>query len=121
MIDIAGFINATKATQLELSEKLGISQSAISMVKNGNMDIPKSWIDIIFKEYKINISDFTEDLDTLKDPEVKYSAKKQDDNKDNLIKSILNLTESNKILAESVSEAIRLNGILIQEIKKELV
>jgi transcriptional regulator with XRE-family HTH domain len=121
MIDIVGFINATHATQLELSDKLGVSQSAISMVKTGKMDIPKSWIDIISSEYKVDVSDFTYDEDTLKEPEVKYNPKKTEENKDHLIKSILNLTESNKILAESVSEAIRLNSQLINRIKQELV
>ena len=115
MIDIIGFINATKAKQVDLADKLGVSQTAISMVKNGKLEIPKSWIDIIEQEYHINISDFTINSDnisnnTVSEPKEEYIKDRSNDEK--LIESIFEMIRNNEKLIDNNSKLVEINATM---------
>lgn len=118
MFDIKLLMSDLKLTQSELATILGVSQTAISKVKNGYMDIPEAWVDLLNEKYNIVITKYYKGISEITEPSEIYQV---DDQKQNLIKSLLNLTESNKVLADSVNEAIKLNAILIAKISVEMV
>lgn len=117
MFDIELLMNDLKMTQNELSTVLGVSQTAISKVKNGKMDIPEAWIDLLNQKYNIIITKYFK-TDVASEPQAEYVVR--ENNTDNLIRSLLNITESNKILAESVKKAIENNSILIIRLDREM-
>ena len=117
MFDLETLMNDLKLTQNDLAKELGVTQGAISKVKNGHMDIPEAWVDHLNAKYDLVITKYFVDSSMLKDPLETYEVQNKD--KD-LIKSLLNLTESNKSLAESVNEAIKLNAMLIKKMRMEM-
>lgn len=50
MVDIEAIIRKSKKTQIQLADAIGVSQSAISKVKKGQMQMPEEWKPLI-KEY----------------------------------------------------------------------
>ena len=117
MFDIELLMADMKMTQNELATVLGVSQTAISKVKNGKMDIPETWVDFLNEKYDIVITKYFRQSDVLNDPREEYIS---NNTNSNLVSSILNLTESNKILAESVYNAIKNNTILIKKLDREM-
>jgi len=117
MFDLETLMNDLKLTQIELAKELGVSQTSISKVKNGQMDIPEKWIDHLNTKYDIIITKYFKESVIASEPMEEYVA---DTQKKDLIKSLLNLSESNKTLAESVNEAIKLNAMLIEKLNLEL-
>jgi transcriptional regulator with XRE-family HTH domain len=123
MIDIVKFINATKATQVDLADKLGVSQTAISMVKNGKLEIPKLWIDIIEKEYKININDFIINSDNISnnitsEPKEEYSTSVS--TVDKMVEAIFEIIQSNQKLIDNNTKLIETNSDLSQFLIQKL-
>lgn len=124
MIDIERFMSSMKITQSDLATKLGVSQTAISLVKNGRMDFPQSWISIIEQEYKVDISNFISP-DIVSEPPEPYEPANN--------RAIDTVAEANKILATAnkqlaevnarmQDQMLRINEKLLQIIdKKELV
>lgn len=58
MFDLQNFLKANKITQKQFSKEIGKSQTAISMVVNGEMDLPKEWLELILETYKVNPDDY---------------------------------------------------------------
>jgi len=121
MFDLELFMSELKLTQNELAIVLSVSQTAISKVKNGKMDIPEGWLPILKLHYDVDYEKYYvihKDDNIINEPQSLYNS--NPDSREYLLQSIFNLTESNKILAFSVSEAIRLNGVLIDKLHLEL-
>lgn len=112
MFDLKALMNDLKLTQNDIAKELGVTQGAISKVVNGHMDIPEAWVDHLNDKYDIIITNYFVDSNVVNEPMETYEVFNKD--KD-LLKSLLNLTESNKVLADSVNEAIKLNAILIHK------
>lgn len=120
MFDIELLMADMKMTQNELATVLGVSQTAISKVKNGKMDIPESWVDLLNEKYNVIITKYFKESNVINDPKEVYETNNinvsSEDKKEILMKSILNLSESNKILADSVHKAIILNEKMMEKI-----
>lgn len=117
MFDLESLMYDLKMTQSELATVLNVSQTAISKVKNGKMDIPEAWLDHLNEKYNIITTKYYK-AEIAADPQEVYQVK--ENNTDSLIKSLLNMSESNKILAESVRKAIENNSILINKLHREM-
>jgi len=118
MFDLERFMKDNSLTQNDLARELGVSQTAISKVKNGNMDIPEAWLKYFNSKYDVIITNYFKNNSSEKTIDETYSTNITEDNKKEiLMKSLLNLTESNKILADSVHKAIALNERLLEKIE----
>ena len=96
MIDLKAITKDLKLSQLEISQLLGVSQTAISMVSNGKMDFPSAWEQILIDKLGIDISKYYLKSDMVSEYQEKYVSKKEI-----LQQAIINLSESNKLLSES--------------------
>jgi transcriptional regulator with XRE-family HTH domain len=114
MFNLELLMQDLKMTQSELATVLGVSQTAISKVKNGHMDIPEAWVDYLNEKYDVIITKYFYSVSELKEPPAQYESIMTDTLY--LLKSVFNLTESNKILAESVYKAIDANVKLIDKV-----
>ena len=134
MIDFERFMKLIKITQIELADKLGVSQTAISMVKNGKMEMPKNWIDIIKTEYNQDITNFISNTASsiASEPQEKYETpinrilETISNSNQNLSASNRILVDTNRHLTDSNSrlqdQLIKINEKLLRFIEsKELV
>jgi transcriptional regulator with XRE-family HTH domain len=119
MIDFERFMKLIKITQIELADKLGVSQTAISMVKNGKMEMPKNWIDIIKTEYNQDITNFISKASSsiASEPQEKYETPSI-----RIIETITNsnqnLSASNRILVDTNKQLTETNSRLQDQLIK---
>jgi transcriptional regulator with XRE-family HTH domain len=109
-LDVERYIDSIKANQNELADKLGVSQAAISKVRNGKMDIPRSWIPIIKQNYNVDITDFITNDNIASDPKPEYI--KGEGMGDKLIDSIFEMIKNNEKLIDNNSKLVEINAEL---------
>ena len=103
MFNLESLMYDLNITQNELATVLGVSQTAISKVKNYKMDIPEAWKKLIMQKYNIDITNYyIKNTPVASEPEELYIAKKQDDNE--YLHIIKSLASSNEKLAKSVEK-----------------
>jgi len=119
MIDFERFMKSIKITQIELADKLGVSQTAISMVKNGKMEMPRNWIDIIKHEYNQDITNFISDtaISIASEPQERYDTP-MTRIIDTITDSNNNLSASNRILVDTNRQLSDINTRLQDQLIK---
>ena len=55
MYDLQRLLKDIKVTQKDFSEMVGVSETAISRVKNGSMVMPNDWLYIIEEKYNLDL------------------------------------------------------------------
>jgi transcriptional regulator with XRE-family HTH domain len=113
MVDLQRYRRYKKLHQSDISEITGIEQPIIS--KYENKKYVSEFITEILLDKIPELKDYIIDDGIVKEDNPEYG--RLDDHKLNLIITIKNLSESNKILAESISQAIELQKTLITKLK----
>lgn len=125
MFDLKSLAKDLKLSQNELSNMLGVSQTAVSLVYNGKMDLPVAWeevlkekINVDISKYYINKSDPSDvtQIYKSKDPAVNSIIENLSEANKIIAESNRLLSESNKVLSESISKAIEIHNKVMEQL-----
>lgn len=116
-IDIERYIDSINANQNELADKLGVSQAAISKVRNGKMEIPKGWIPIIKHNYNVDITDFIT-TQVIAEPLTNYESKKESST--DVLSTLFQMIKNNEKLIDNNTKLVDINAELSNFILSKL-
>jgi transcriptional regulator with XRE-family HTH domain len=113
MIDLQRFRKIKKLSQAEISELTGLDQAVIS--KYENKKHVSDYIIALFLDKIPELESYMIHENVVKDDDSIYEI--NDTDKKNLISAINNLSYSNKLLAESIAEALDIQKKFIERLE----
>ena len=113
MIDLQRFRKIKKIHQSDISEMTGLNQAVVSRYESKKHVTP--FITAVLLEKIPELESYMiEDDSHVNEESPVYSV--QDYDRNNLLETLKNLSESNKVLAESIAQAIEIQQSLINKL-----